>query len=325
MASIITADTGAVSGSAGLKQSADSSGVLALATGTGTTAVTIDASQNVGFGNTSPAARIDAFRPTVGTYFLGGGGDNVARQLAIKSSTTTNSGDTHTLDAQSGTGILAFAITGTERARIDTSGNLLVGTASNLSSVGKLQVAQPSSTTGNAVFSADALSTSYAYTIAYLNCARTSNSAYNFLIGTSNSYGQVEHQLRGDGVTLNRTGTYGQYSDVKLKENIVDANPKLNDLMEVRVVNYNLKTHPNEKMLGVIAQELESVFPNLVMENADKDADGNLLGTTTKSVKYSVFVPMLIKAIQEQQAIITTLTESLATLTARIEALENPQ
>jgi hypothetical protein len=54
MASIITADTGAVSGSAGLKSSADSSGVLALATGTGTTAVTIDASQNVGVGTTSP-------------------------------------------------------------------------------------------------------------------------------------------------------------------------------------------------------------------------------------------------------------------------------
>jgi hypothetical protein len=47
MTTTITADTGAVSGTAGLKQSADSSGILALATGTGTTAVTIDASQNM--------------------------------------------------------------------------------------------------------------------------------------------------------------------------------------------------------------------------------------------------------------------------------------
>ena len=55
MASVITADNGTVSGSAGIKSSADSSGVLALATGSGTTAVTIDASQNVGIGTASPS------------------------------------------------------------------------------------------------------------------------------------------------------------------------------------------------------------------------------------------------------------------------------
>jgi len=98
-----------------------------------------DASGNLGIGNTSPAARIDAFRSTVGTYFLGGGGDNVARQLVIKSSTTTNSGDTHTFDAQSGTGILAFATTNTERARIDSSGNLGIGTTSPAANLNVVQ------------------------------------------------------------------------------------------------------------------------------------------------------------------------------------------
>jgi hypothetical protein len=53
----------------------------------------------------------------------------------------------------------------------------------------------------------------------------------------------------------------------------------------------------------------------MVDETPDRDEDGNDLGTVTKSVKYSVFVPMLIKAMQEQQAIIEALT-------ARIEALE---
>ena len=53
----------------------------------------------------------------------------------------------------------------------------------------------------------------------------------------------------------------------------------------------------------------------MVVELADKDADNNDVGTTTKSVKYSVFVPILIKCIQEQQALITSLI-------ARIEALE---
>ena len=55
MASIINADNGVVSGSAGLKTSADSTGVLALQTN-GTTAVTVDTSQNVGVGTTSPAS-----------------------------------------------------------------------------------------------------------------------------------------------------------------------------------------------------------------------------------------------------------------------------
>jgi hypothetical protein len=84
-------------------------------------------STGLGIGTTSPAAKVDAFQSSVGTYFLGGGGDNKARQLAITSSTTTNSGDTHTLNAQSGTGVLAFAISSSEKMRLDTSGNLGLG------------------------------------------------------------------------------------------------------------------------------------------------------------------------------------------------------
>jgi hypothetical protein len=58
MATTINADNGAVSGSAGLKYSSDSTGVLALQTN-GTTAVTVDASQNVGIGTASPASKLE--------------------------------------------------------------------------------------------------------------------------------------------------------------------------------------------------------------------------------------------------------------------------
>jgi hypothetical protein len=51
-------------------------------------------------------------------------------------------------------------------------------------------------------------------------------------------------------------------------------------------------------------------------ETPDKDLQGNDLGTTTKSVKYSVFVPMLIKAMQEQQVMINELM-------AKVTALES--
>ena len=124
-----------------------------------------------------------------------------------------------------------------------------------------------------------------------------------------------------------RTNSYGGWSDVKLKENIVDATPKLDDLLKVKVKNYNF-IGDDKKQIGVVAQELEEIFPSLINESPDfeqqevVDEEGNVttqrvdLGTTTKSVKYSVFVPMLIKAMQEQQEIINDLK-------ARIETLEN--
>ena len=117
-----------------------------------------------------------------------------------------------------------------------------------------------------------------------------------------------------NGNVVNTNNSYGAISDVKLKENIVDATPKLEKLNQVRVVNYNF-IGDQQKQLGVVAQELEQIFPGMIDESPDKDVDGNDLGTVTKSVKYSVFVPMLIKALQEQQAIIQSLT-------ARITALE---
>jgi hypothetical protein len=136
--------------------------------------------------------------------------------------------------------------------------------------------------------------------------------------------GAVAYKFRiaDSGNATNANNSYGAISDVKLKENIEDATPKLADLMQVKVRNYNLKSDPTHKQLGVIAQELETVFPSMIDESKDTDADGNDLGTTIKSVKYSVFVPMLIKAIQELKQINDTQAETINALTARIVALE---
>jgi uncharacterized secreted protein with C-terminal beta-propeller domain len=121
--------------------------------------------------------------------------------------------------------------------------------------------------------------------------------------------------VRDSGNVENVNNSYGAISDIKLKENITDATPKLDKLNQVRVVNYNL-IGEEQKQIGVIAQELEQIFPGMVEETADRDTEGNDLGTTTKSVKYSVFVPMLIKALQEQQT-------TIEALEARITALES--
>ena len=108
--------------------------------------------------------------------------------------------------------------------------------------------------------------------------------------------------VNNNGNVANANNSYGSTSDVSLKENIVDATPKLANLLQVKIRNYNLKADPNKlKQIGVVAQELEEVFPGMI----ETDTEG------LKSVKYSVFVPMLVKAIQELKAENDSLKEIL--------------
>jgi hypothetical protein len=202
---------------------------------------------------------------------------------------------------------LVFGTNNTERARIDANGNLLVGTTGQITNE-KLGVVQ----TGNAqTFVLNGNNTSLTSTVFSLYTNRnTSDNTYYVMQYYNSATGASRFLIADSGNVTNSNNSYGAISDVKVKENITDATPKLDKLNQVRVVNYNL-IGEEQKQIGVIAQELEQIFPGMVEETADRDAEGNDLGTTTKSVKYSVFVPMLIKAIQE--------------LTARIEALENTQ
>jgi hypothetical protein len=178
----------------------------------------------------------------------------------------------------------------TERARITSGGDFLYGSASNLGAGFKVAI-----TSGGSSLA-----------------VKTGLGGYAF--AGYNNGGAITFIVQDNGNVTNSNNSYGAISDAKLKDNIVDAKPKLADLMQVKVRNYNLKSDPDHKHLGVIAQELEQVFPSMVDESVDCDEEGNNLGTTTKSVKYSVFVPMLIKAIQEQQAIITQLQADVAAL-----------
>jgi prepilin-type processing-associated H-X9-DG protein len=112
-------------------------------------------------------------------------------------------------------------------------------------------------------------------------------------------------------------------SDKTLKENIVDATPKLADIMKLKVRNFNWKKsyHPNsnEKMLGFIAQEFEEVFPSLIKETdiapktSAKDGEDHV-PNMKKSVVTGALIPALVKAIQEQQALIETLQTEVKAL-----------
>ena len=97
-------------------------------------------------------------------------------------------------------------------------------------------------------------------------------------------------------------GTFGVVSDINKKTNIESARGYLDDLMRVRVVKYNWKTDEEgtPRELGWIAQEVAEIFPGMVAE-----MDGS------KILKKEVFLPMLVKAIQEQQKVINDLNARL--------------
>jgi hypothetical protein len=130
-------------------------------------------------------------------------------------------------------------------------------------------------------------------------------------------------QIRGDGAITNRNNSYRALSDSRLKENIVTSGPKLEDLLKVRVVDYTMKGASNTKYIGVLAQELEELFPNLVteLEPSPKDIqEGRTL--KYKAVNYSSFDAILIKSLQEQNAMLKNITQRIEALEA-LEAIED--
>jgi len=135
----------------------------------------------------------------------------------------------------------------------------------------------------------------------YTSAAATS-SGYHLVFQAAPSSGSDTNMLlcNLNGNLRNRNNSYGQYSDENIKENIVDATPKLEDVKKLKVKNFNF-IGDDLKQIGLIAQETELVFPGLV-EN-----DLNPQGDEIKSLKYSVLVPILVKAIQELEARVATL------------------
>ena len=122
--------------------------------------------------------------------------------------------------------------------------------------------------------------------------------------------------IRTNGDVDSDTNSYGGISDIKLKENIVDANSQWDDIKNIKVRNFNFKDNPSQKMLGVVAQEVETVSAGLVKDCPDENITSpGPEGTSTKSVKYSILYMKAIKALQEAQT-------RIETLEAKVSALE---
>tara|TARA_A100000164_G_C21544467_1_gene602025 strand:- start:52 stop:669 length:618 start_codon:yes stop_codon:yes gene_type:complete len=138
-----------------------------------------------------------------------------------------------------------------------------------------------------------------------------------YLYRGHHSGGTICFNVWSNGNVQNTNNSYGSVSDIKLKENIVDANSQWSDIKALKIRNYNFKAETKNEthtQIGVVAQELETVCPKLVTAIPDTDSEGNDLGTTTKSVNYSVLYMKAIKALQESITRIETLEAEVAAL-----------
>jgi len=346
----------------------------------------IDSSGNVGIGTTSPGRNLHVHEGSTSPAYL---------QLT-NSSTGSTSEDGLQILVNSTAGYiiqrenapLTFQTNNTERARIDSSGRLLVGTSSwtgdglfavegraaNGASHGLVQVARGDTNipSGNGVGAveftnnaagigariyaiADATWTSGSSHPTRLSFFTTADGASiptermrissggqisqfselgwnNFSAASTTGAGTVRTFFAGfhsatavntgtqsfrvytNGNVQNTNNSYTGISDIKLKENIVDASSQWDDLKAIQVRNYNFKEETGQEthtQLGVVAQEVELVSPGLVSESPDCDAEGNDLGTVTKSVNYSVLYMKAVKALQEAMERIETLEQRL--------------
>jgi hypothetical protein len=131
MASILSAGT---TSATAMVHTADTSGVLQLASNNGTVAVTIDTSQNVGIGTSSPATKLHANSAANSSTTYSIYADNSAQTGTCAAGLAFTNGSSiksSIAAAVYGNDYMTFSVgSNTERMRIDSSGNLLVGTTS---------------------------------------------------------------------------------------------------------------------------------------------------------------------------------------------------
>jgi hypothetical protein len=113
-------------------------------------------------------------------------------------------------------------------------------------------------------------------------------------------------------------GSYNTASDRRLKTNITELETVLPNLMQLKPSRYEyIANNPDKKQsIGFVAQEVEPLFPELVVKVEDERSKGTL------AVKYGTFGVLAVKAIQEQQEVIEAQAQEIDELKKRLEKIE---
>ena len=262
---------------------------------------------NLGINTTVPYSPLEIKHS--GTDFLGG--------LLLRAS---NNNDTWAMVSSGGNLYTGFAndASGADAAAdfttkmiIEEGGNVGIGTSSPTS---KLHVYGNGGSGGYAsIIHNDTNSNGYHALMTNLNSnqGNTSNTHIRFHTG-----GVANWYIYGN-------GTHSLASDERLKKNIeTTRDGYLEDLCKFRIVKYNWKNDADgtPKELGIIAQEVEQIFPNLVQNDQDTISDDD--DTLYKQVKVTVLPFMMLKAIQELSAKNDALEAENTAMKTRMDALE---
>jgi hypothetical protein len=274
----------------------DNSGSLQLATNSGTTAVTINTSQNVGIGTASPLGKLDVVVSS-GRNRMRNSTGSESFLLFQNSDTGTATSDGFAIGIgtseecylynQENTPIL-FGTNDTERMRIDSTGNTLINTTTNTRTA-KFRVYK----SGDNVMETE-----------------TDNTGSGYIhIGFINPNGRV-----GYITTTGSSTTYSTSSDYRLKENIAPMTGALDTITQLKPVTYTWIVDGSSGQ-GFIAHELQAIIPECVSGEKDAiDAEGN---AKYQGVDTSFLVATLTAAIQEQQTIINDLKARVTVLEAK--------
>jgi hypothetical protein len=253
-----------------------------------TQAMTLTAAGNLALGTTSPAEISNYVTQTLnGTS----GSFTEYRQSGVNTFRVGTDSTGGFLFTQSTTAI-KFGTNDTERARIDTSGTFIF----NKTTAGD-------GTVGSYISGGGTISTTR---------SESTNSTPNYVLYSTGA-GNYRFYVGMGGNIYATSTSISAISDRTLKENIRDLETGLPEVMALKPRRFDWKNGDAQNVAGFVAQEVEEVLPELVTDYVyNKGDDGNDI--IKKSLKMGDILPTLVKAIQEQQAIIEQLKADVAAL-----------